>query len=155
MFGFLVAIHIIASLLLITIILMQSGRGGGLTETFAGAESIFGTKTSSFLVKSTTVLAVIFLFTSISLALLSTQRSRSLIENEFRTQQKQAQSKSQLPKQDFPVGTENKEVSVTTQVPVKTVAPKTAETAVNKDVKQIEQTNQKNIVPGQNSQQTK
>jgi len=155
MFGFLVVIHIIVSLLLITVILMQSGRGGGLTETFSGAESIFGTKTNSFMIRTTTVLAIIFLFTSISLALLSTQRSRSLIENEL-ISQKVAQSKSQPSGVNFPVGSsESKETNVPTQMPVNAVTPATAETPVSKDLKQTQQSNQKNIVPGQNSQQTK
>ena len=43
------------------IILMQSGRGGGLTEGFAPAESMFGVKTNEFLIKGTTLLAVFFL----------------------------------------------------------------------------------------------
>lgn len=82
MFTFIVIIHVIACLLLIAIVLMQSGRGGGLTESFAAAESIFGTKTNSFLVRATSFLAIIFLFTCIGLAIFSTQRSRSLLELE-------------------------------------------------------------------------
>jgi len=61
---------------------MQSGRGGGLTETFSGVESIFGTKTNTFLTRGTAVLAVIFLLTSLSLTYLSKKKGESLLQNE-------------------------------------------------------------------------
>jgi len=81
MLGLIIVLHIIISILLIVIILMQSGRGGGLTERLAaGAESIFGSKTNVFLVRATTGLAIVFLITCLSLAFLSTQRSKSLME---------------------------------------------------------------------------
>jgi preprotein translocase subunit SecG len=80
MFALIITIHIIACSLLILIVLVQQGRGGGLIETFSSAESIFGTKTSSFLVKSTTVLAIVFFFTCLALAFMSIQKSRSLVE---------------------------------------------------------------------------
>ena len=38
--------HALVAIVLIIIVLMQSGRGGGLTEGFGGAaESVFGAKT--------------------------------------------------------------------------------------------------------------
>ena len=83
MLGFLLVIHVIFGILLIAMILMQSGRGGGLTETFSGVESIFGTKTNTFLVRGTTVLAVMFLITSLSLTYLSRQKGESLLQNEI------------------------------------------------------------------------
>ena len=55
MTGLILFLHAIISILLATIILMQSGRGGGLTEGFQAAESLFGAQTSSFLVKGTTI----------------------------------------------------------------------------------------------------
>ena len=79
MFGFVIFVHAAICVFLITIILMQSGRGGGLTENFSAAESIFGAKTNVILVKATTVLASIFLVTCLSLAFLSTTRNRSLM----------------------------------------------------------------------------
>ncbi|MDD5018938.1 MAG: preprotein translocase subunit SecG [Candidatus Omnitrophica bacterium] len=80
MFALIITVHVIACSLLILIVLVQQGRGGGLIENFSSAESIFGTKTSSFLVKSTTVLAIVFFLTCLSLAFLSIQKSRSLVE---------------------------------------------------------------------------
>ncbi len=79
MTGFFMFLHALVCVLLALIVLMQSGRGGGLTEGFAAAESIFGAKTSSFLVKTTAVLACAFLITCLSLAILSSQSGRSLM----------------------------------------------------------------------------
>ena len=82
MYGFILVIHVCVAIFLIVVILIQRGRGGGLVESFSGVESMFGTRTSQFLTRATTVLATVFLFTSISLALLAARQSRSLIEEE-------------------------------------------------------------------------
>ena len=80
MFAFVITIHVIACALLILIVLVQQGRGGGLVDSLSSAESIFGTKTNSFLIKSTSVLAVVFFITCLSLAFLSIQKNKSLIQ---------------------------------------------------------------------------
>ena len=80
MFGLIIFTHVVACALLILIILMQSGRGGGLTEGFAPAESLFGAKTNVVLVKATAILASVFIVTCLSLAFFSTTRNRSLME---------------------------------------------------------------------------
>ena len=83
-----IIVHILVCILLSLIILMQSGRGGGLTEGFAAAESMFGAKTNIVLVKATTVLASMFLVTCLGLAFLSTQQSKSLIADKPATERK-------------------------------------------------------------------
>ena len=65
-----------------------------MVESLAGAESLFGTKTSSFLVKTTTVLAIIFFITSTSLAFLSKQKSKSILDRKKDLLLKQEQSTS-------------------------------------------------------------
>ena len=79
MFTFVVIVHVLSCILLAVTVLMQSGRGGGLTDAFAAAESMFGAQTNSFLIRATTVLAIIFLCTSLSLAFLSAQKNKSLL----------------------------------------------------------------------------
>ena len=79
--GFILVIHVIVCVLLVIAILMQAGRGGGLTETFQSAESMFGTQTNVFIVRLTTVLAVIFLSTSLILAFSSSKVDQSLMAN--------------------------------------------------------------------------
>jgi len=81
MIGFILVIHVIVCVLLVIAILMQAGRGGGLTETFQSAESMFGTQTNVFMVRLTTILAVIFLSTSLILAFHSSERDQSLMAN--------------------------------------------------------------------------
>ena len=80
MFGIIIGIHVAVCILLIVIVLIQQGKGGGLIDSLSSAESIFGTKTNTFLVKSTSVFAVIFFITCLSLAFFSIQKSKSLIE---------------------------------------------------------------------------
>ena len=79
MTGFVIFIHALVCLMLVVIILMQSGRGGGLTESFAAAESVFGAKTNEFLIKGTNVFAILFLVTCLSLAFLSSDKQKSLM----------------------------------------------------------------------------
>ena len=81
MMGFIIAIHVIVCALLIVIILIQRGRGSGLVESFSGVESMFGTKTNTFLSRTTTVLSIFFFITCLSLALLSVRQSRSLMKD--------------------------------------------------------------------------
>lgn len=81
MMTFMVIIHSTVCLLLIGIILIQAGRGGGLVDSFAGVESMFGTKTNTFLTRTTAALSVIFFITCLSLAFLSVRQSRSLLRD--------------------------------------------------------------------------
>ncbi len=79
--GFILVIHVIVCVLLVISILMQSGRRGGLTETFQSAESMFGTQTNVFMVRLTTILAAIFISTSLILAFKSSRGNQSLMAN--------------------------------------------------------------------------
>jgi len=98
MYGLVIFIHIITCILLITIILIQRGRGGGLVESFSGVESIFGPRTNVFLVRATTILAVIFMCTCLILTFFSIRESKSLLERtEFK---KEIQSNQTTPTSD-------------------------------------------------------
>ncbi len=82
MYTFILVIHIIASFVLVGVILLQAGRGGGFAQTFGGggaSTTIFGQKASVFLTRATTVSAVLFLCTSLTLALLSSRKAKSLM----------------------------------------------------------------------------
>jgi len=82
MTGLFIVVHVLICLVLIVIVLAQSGRGGGLTEGFAAAESVFGAKTNEFMVKATAAAGTIFLITSLSLAYLSARAERSLMDEQ-------------------------------------------------------------------------
>lgn len=68
-----VATHILLSLLLIVIILLQPGKGGDPGAAFGGGGSgMFGPRgPTSLLSRATTVIAVMFMVTSITLAYFS------------------------------------------------------------------------------------
>ncbi len=83
LFTILLIAQVVVCVLLVAIVLMQSGRGGGLTETFAGGmESMFGSKTNVIMVRTTAILSILFFTTCLSLAFLSTQKSKSLMASE-------------------------------------------------------------------------
>ncbi|MDD2679611.1 MAG: preprotein translocase subunit SecG [Candidatus Omnitrophica bacterium] len=77
----LIILHVMVCILLITLVLIQRGRGSGLVESFAGVESMFGTKTNAFLTRTTTVLSIVFFFTCLSLAIIAVRQSKSLLAN--------------------------------------------------------------------------
>ena len=79
MMGLIVFLHAVLCVFLVIVILMQSGRGGGLTENFAAAESVFGAKTNIVMVRATTVLATLFFINCLVLAVMSSKRDESLM----------------------------------------------------------------------------
>ena len=100
MFALLITLHVISCLVLIMVILLQAGKGGGISETFGGSgglQSMLGTKASSFLTKATAVCAVLFLTTSMTLALMSTERASSIVERETAKEEKTAPAKAAVP----------------------------------------------------------
>jgi preprotein translocase subunit SecG len=77
----LLIIHIVVAVLICIVILMQSAKGEGLSGAFGlgqGTTSFFGADTANVLVKITTVLAVVFMLTSLSLAYYQAQHARSV-----------------------------------------------------------------------------
>lgn len=72
----LLAIHVVISLLLIFLILLHSGRGGGLSDMFGGglgASAAGSTVVEKNLDRITVVAALMFTATTISLSLLMDQ----------------------------------------------------------------------------------
>jgi len=71
---FLLVIFVIVCLLLMLSILLQSGKGEGLSGTFGGSSQYLGGRTAAtFLTKATTTLAAIFMLLSILLGVLGTR----------------------------------------------------------------------------------
>jgi preprotein translocase subunit SecG len=73
-------LHVLVSLFLIGVVLLQSGKGAEMGASFgsSGSQSVFGAGGgTSFLSKLTTSAAVIFMLTSLSLAYISGQPSSS------------------------------------------------------------------------------
>ena len=79
MVGFITFLHVLVCVLIVVTILLQSGKGGGLAESFSAAESLLGPQTNMVMVKVTTVLGILFLTTCLTLAVLSSKKARSLM----------------------------------------------------------------------------
>ena len=75
----LVIIHLIACFLMIGAILLQSGKGAEIGAAFGGSsQTVFGSRgPANFLSKFTVVVAVVFMVTSLSLAILAKERTFS------------------------------------------------------------------------------
>src|SRR5687768_7175219 len=74
-------LHVIVCLAMLPIILLQSGKGGGVSAVFGGggAGTVFGSRgAATFLTKVTSAAAVIFMCTSMGLSYFSS-RSRSVV----------------------------------------------------------------------------
>lgn len=92
-----IIIHLIACFSLIMIVLLQSGKGQGMGSMLgggSGSQSLFGSSgASSFMTKATTLVAVVFMLTSLSLAYVSKSGQESVVTDFIpRTQQEQPQA---------------------------------------------------------------
>ena len=74
---FLVSLHVIVSAILIGMVLLQKGKGADIGAAFGGAsQTVFGPRgAQSFLAKLTAASAILFMFTSLGLALTSSHMS--------------------------------------------------------------------------------
>jgi preprotein translocase subunit SecG len=79
MYGFLLFLHILVSLLLIVVILLQSSKGCGLAGAFGGPGAmgtVFGGRgAATFLSKTTTVLAALFMGMALILGMMTRGRT--------------------------------------------------------------------------------
>ena len=106
MIVFLIVMHTIVSILLISVVLMQASQGGGLSGTFGGqaASSILGGQSAgNMLSKITTWLAIIFIGLAIFISILSvpaTESSSSLVKKASENNPIQQQPQSVLPDQE-------------------------------------------------------
>tara|TARA_B110000008_G_scaffold200975_1_gene199625 strand:- start:57 stop:398 length:342 start_codon:yes stop_codon:yes gene_type:complete len=112
MIGFLIVVHTIISILLISLVLMQASQGGGLSGTFGGqaASSILGGQgAGNILSKITGWLAAIFIGLAILISIMSgpnEDSSSSLVkkaaeENPIPTEQNSPQLEEKQPVLDL------------------------------------------------------
>jgi preprotein translocase subunit SecG len=75
-------LHVLACFALIMIVLLQAGKGAEMGAAFGGAsQTLFGSSGAmGFLTKLTTIVAVIFMITSLLLAFSSTKRASSVMK---------------------------------------------------------------------------
>jgi preprotein translocase subunit SecG len=84
--------HLLVAFGLILIVLLQSGKGADIGAAFGGGSSqtVFGGRgAATFLSKLTSVMAVLFMLTSLGLTILSSPRGTSSVVGEDRPRQTQ------------------------------------------------------------------
>jgi preprotein translocase subunit SecG len=82
MFILVVTIHIIVSLVIIGLVLLQAGKGADIGSAFggSGSQAVFGSMgTPTVLGKATAVVAVAFMITSFALSMMSHQRAMTIM----------------------------------------------------------------------------
>jgi preprotein translocase subunit SecG len=80
MFYALVTLHVLVSILLVLVVLLQAGRGAELGAAFGSmGQANFGRTPTTFLSKFTTGVAVVFMVTSLSLAFIAGDRPGSSV----------------------------------------------------------------------------
>ena len=78
MFILFTIVHVIVSLVLILVVLLQSGKAGDLASAFGGvgSQTAFGARgAATILTKATTVCAILFMATSLALAIMLSRDS--------------------------------------------------------------------------------
>ena len=95
-----ITLHIIVCVILVLVVLLQSGKGADLAGAFGGGatQTAFGSRgPASFLSKMTTIAAVLFMLTCLSLAKISsnttTVESKSILETTGKQTQKPSEKK--------------------------------------------------------------
>jgi preprotein translocase subunit SecG len=107
MFGFLMAVEVLVSILLILVVLMQSSKGGGLAGTFGGGQvgMVFGVRrTADFLTRATQILAATFIVLSLLINIFFLPRATASTESVIQrgSAQQQGNVQPQLPPQTAP-----------------------------------------------------
>ena len=82
----LVVVHVVVSIIMILIVLLQTGKGSDVGAVFGGSsQTIFGSRgAGTFLSRLTTIAAVVFMLTSLSLAYLSQEQGGSSVVDKIK-----------------------------------------------------------------------
>lgn len=104
MHTFLSVLHVVVGLFLILVVLLQAGKGAAMGASLgsAGSQAMFGSSgAGNFLTKLTTGAAIIFMITSLSLAVVSTNKNQNSVikDVEETTEQSLPAAKEELPKE--------------------------------------------------------
>lgn len=116
MHTFITTLHVIACIVLILVVLLQAGKGANMGAAFGGAsQTVFGSSgAGTFLGKMTTLVAAIFMLTSLGLSYFSLpQGGTSIMDSVPRSETKKAS-----PQKPFaPAGAENAQKTTPSATP--------------------------------------
>jgi len=99
---FLSVLHVVVGLFLILVVLLQAGKGAAMGASLgsAGSQAMFGSSgAGNFLTKLTTGAAIIFMVTSLSLAVVSTKADDGSVIKEVEETTSPPAAKEELPKE--------------------------------------------------------
>jgi len=97
MYGIVLTVHILVSIMLIIAVLLQSGKGADMGAVFggAGSQALFGSAgPADFLNKATRVLVVVFMITSLTLGFSTLKKPSQSIMQKAATSAPAAPAKS-------------------------------------------------------------
>ncbi|WP_342347240.1 preprotein translocase subunit SecG [uncultured Nitrospira sp.] len=122
MYTLTVILHIIVCFLMIAAILLQAGKGAEIGASFGGSsQTVFGSRgPGTFLSKITVGAAIVFMLTSLSLALLSKQANTSSTVIDLHPT-----SHHESPSPSTPAATPSTETNATEPAPETTADPTT------------------------------
>ncbi|WP_022852243.1 preprotein translocase subunit SecG [Limisalsivibrio acetivorans] len=97
MYTYLLVLHIFVCVLLVIAVLLQSGKGSDLGAALGGGSGdMFGPGSpANIMNKVTTIIAVTFMITSLTLAILSRDKSSGSVTDKLRNQPAQQQQEQQ------------------------------------------------------------
>ena len=118
MYTLAVIVHVIVCLLMIAAILLQAGKGAEIGAAFGGSsQTVFGSRgPGTFLSKVTVAAAIIFMLTSLGLAVLSRERTFSSTVIDLNKKESSSSPQSTTPAQDSPQTQPSGETSPSTPV---------------------------------------
>lgn len=101
MLAIITIIHVFTCFFLILVVLLQAGKGGGLSGALGGpSESVFSNRgATTFLNKLTTICAIIFMITSLSQAILISKKTTVLKKEKIEEKVKKEIPKNTIPEQ--------------------------------------------------------
>ncbi|HKW85509.1 MAG TPA: preprotein translocase subunit SecG [Nitrospiraceae bacterium] len=102
MYTLAVIVHVIVCFLMISAILLQAGKGAEIGAAFGGSsQTVFGSRgPGTFLSKVTVAAAIIFMLTSLGLAVLSKERTFSSTVIDLNKKESSPSSQPSTPTQD-------------------------------------------------------
>ena len=99
--NFILILNIIFAFVLVIIILLQKSEGGALGLGVSQESYVSSRSAGSFLTKTTTIIAILFIITSISLTIISREEiSSSSVLEKIEEEEKVDTSEPQIPKSE-------------------------------------------------------
>ncbi len=105
---FITLLHIIVCIILILVVLLQAGKGANMGAAFGGSsQTVFGSSgAGTFLGKMTTIVAAIFMLTSLTLSYFSVYKGSSIMDSVPRSETRKAAPQTTQKPVPPPAGTE-------------------------------------------------